>query len=211
MNNITIGITARNEKIGDTIYQIVSQNILKYIDNKANYIGLLTHTNNHIDIDVLKKCDAIIIGGGNNIYPYHYELVEYATNNNIPLLGICMGSQILGLTTQNNDESKLIKVNNHNKKNSTHKVNIEEGSILYRLFGKTISTNTRHDYALEKVNYPFKIIARSEDGVIEAIENTENGNYQLALQWHPEDMDNMEAIFIDFIRETLLRKINKSL
>lgn len=122
-----------------------------------------------------------------------------------------MGSQILGLTTQNNDESKLIKVNNHNKKNSTHKVNIEEGSILYRLFGKTITTNTRHDYALEKVNYPFKIIARSEDGVIEAIENTENGNYQLALQWHPEDMDNMEAIFIDFIRETLLRKINKSL
>ena len=67
MNNITIGITARNEKIGDTIYQIVSQNILKYIDNKANYIGLLTHTNNNIDIDILKKCDAIIIGGGNYI------------------------------------------------------------------------------------------------------------------------------------------------
>lgn len=210
MNNITIGITARNEKIGDTVYQIVSQNVLKYIENKANYIGLLTHTNMHIDIDILKKCDAIIICGGNNIYPYHYELVEYATNNNIPLLGICMGNQILGLSTLNKDESKLIKVNNHNKKNYFHKVNIEEGSILHRLFGNTINTNTRHDYALKEVNPPFKIIARSEDGVIEAIENTEKGNYQLAVQWHPEDMDNMEAIFIDFVRETLIRKISKS-
>jgi len=49
MDNITIGIVARDEKIGKTTYQVVSQNILKYLDNKCNYIGLITHSKDYIN------------------------------------------------------------------------------------------------------------------------------------------------------------------
>ena len=45
-------------------------------------------------------------------------------------------------------------------------------------------------------------IARSPDGVVEALERTD-GNYGLFVQWHPEAMVNnaehRDAIFSDFV------------
>lgn len=211
MDNITIGIVARDERIGKTTYQVVSQNILKYLDNKCNYIGLITHSKDYIDKELLEICDGIIIQGGSEISPYHYQIVNHCIKTKTPLLGICMGHQILGLYSNTKDEVSLIKVQNHNSENITHNINITPGTILHRLFGSNLTTNTRHNYALETVTKPFKVIAKSDDNVIEALEYTANGNYLLGVQWHPEDMNNMDNIFIDFTRAALLNKTNKNL
>ena len=45
MSNITIGLIARDDKINNTLIQIVTKNNLKYLHNKCNYIGILNYDN----------------------------------------------------------------------------------------------------------------------------------------------------------------------
>ena len=121
MNNVTIGIVARDEVLNNVNLQVVTKNNLKYIHNKCNYIAILNYDNSPIDTEVLKICDGIIIQGGSDIYPYHFQIVDYCFRHNIPILGICMGHQILGLYSNNsNSEDDLIKINNHYNKDKKH-------------------------------------------------------------------------------------------
>lgn len=207
MTNITIGIVARDEEINNTKMKIITKNNLKYIHNKCNYIGILNYDNSLIDTEILNICDGIIIQGGTNIYPYHFQILDYCIKNNIPVLGICMGCQIIGLYSNKiNNDKELIKINNHYNINNKHKINIKENSILHKIFGNSLEVNTRHLYALKEVKEPFKVTALSEDNVIEGVEYTKNNNLVIGVQFHPEDLDNTENLYNYFIKEILKRK-----
>lgn len=206
MNNITIGIIARDEILNNINLQVVTKNNLKYIHNKCNYIAILNYDNNLIDTEVLKLCNGIIIQGGSDIYPYHFQIVDYCFKNNIPILGICMGHQIIGLYSTNQNEDDLIKINNHYNKDKKHIINIKQGSNLYKIFGPHLEVNTRHLYALDKVKKPFKVSALSEDDVIEAIEYIDDNHFLLGVQFHPEDLKNTEPLYNYFLKEVFKRK-----
>ena len=207
MNNITIGIIGRDKIIDNCNYQVITKSNIKYLHNKCNYIGIINYNNNDsIDTDILDLCDGIIFQGGTDIYKYHYDILEYAINNNIPVLGICMGHQIIGLYSTSKNEDDLINVDNHNDIDMLHKININKNSVLYKLFGDSILVNSRHSYRLDKVNIPFIISAYSEDNVIEAIEYIDDNHFVLGIQWHPEDMNNMECLYNYFIKEVIKRK-----
>ena len=77
---------------------------------------------------------------------------------------------------------------------------------IYKLLGDTYSVNTRHIYAVKKVNKPFKITSISEDNIIESIEYIDNNNFILGVQFHPEDMNNTEKIYNYFLKEIIKRK-----
>ncbi len=207
MNNITIGIIARDEKINDTSMQIITKNNLKYLNNKCNYIGILNYDNSYIDTNILNKVDGIIFQGGSEIHPYHFQILDYAVKNNIPTLGICMGHQIIGLySIGSTDENDLIKVDNHYSKTKQHIIKTKKDSILNKVLGNTNKVNTRHLFALEKVEGPFKITALSEDNVIEGIEYVDNNHFIIGVQFHPEDLTNTEGLYNYFIKEILKRK-----
>ena len=149
----------------------------------------------------------IIFQGGSDIYHYHFQILNYAINNNIPVLGICMGHQIIGLYSQNTTNDKaLIKIPNHNNKEKTHDIKIKPNTILYKIFGPTLTVNSRHNEALSKVNYPFKVSAVSKDNVIEGIEYVDDNHFVLGVQFHPEDLDNTENLYNYFLKEVLKRK-----
>ena len=209
MRNITIGIIARDEEIGKTEMQIVTKNNLKYLNNKCNYIGILNYNNEYIDTNLLDICDGLIFQGGKNIYPYHFQILEYAINNNIPVLGICMGHQIIGLhSIESMSDSDLIKVDNHNDKKKLHQIKTTPNSFINRAIGNIESVNTRHEYALKEVKKPFKVTALSEDNVIEAIEFIDNKHFIIGVQFHPEDLDNTEKLYNIFLKEVIKRKKN---
>lgn len=210
MTNITIGIIGRDEEINNTKYQAITKNNLKYLHNKCNYIGILNYNNkDNINTNILDLCDGIIFQGGSTIYEYHFNILKYAIKKKIPVLGICMGHQIIGLYSNNQKEKDLIKINNHYMLNNTHKININKNSILYNLFSDQINVNSRHLYKLEKVTKPFIISAYSDDNTIEAIELVDKENFILGIQWHPEDMNNMSALYDTFINEIKIRKNKK--
>lgn len=207
MKNITIGIIARDEKIDNTTMQSITKNNLKYLHNKCNYIGILNYDNSLINTEILDLCDGIIIQGGKDIYPYHFQILEYCIKNNIPLLGICMGHQIIGLYSINsNNDNDLIQIDNHQIKNGNHIIHIEKNSIMYKIFGPTLKVNSRHSFAVKKVNLPFKVTSISEDNIIESIEYIDNNNFILGVQFHPEDLDNTENLYNYFLKEVLKRK-----
>lgn len=206
MNNITIGIIARDEILNNINLQVVTKNNLKYIHNKCNYIAILNYDNNLIDTEILKICNGIIIQGGNDIYPYHFQIVDYCLKNNIPILGICMGHQIIGLYSTTSNEDDLIKINNHYNKDKKHIIKIKENTTLHKIFGPTLEVNTRHLYALDKVKKPFKVSALSEDNIIEAIEYIDDNHFLLGIQFHPEDLKNTEPLYNYFLKEVFKRK-----
>lgn len=207
MTNITIGIIAKDKNIENQNFQVITKNILKHIHNKCNYIGILNYDNNYIDTEILDKVDGIIFQGGNDIYPYHFQILEYCINHNIPVLGICMGHQIIGLYSINSqNEDNLIKVDNHNDKKLTHIIKTKENSILNITMGETSTVNSRHDYALKEVKEPFKVTAVSEDNVIEGVEYVDDTHFVIGVQFHPEDLSNTENLYNYFIKEILRRK-----
>lgn len=164
-------------------------------------------------IEVISLCDGIILPGGHKWYEYDVFICDYAIENNIPLLGICMGMQLMGQI--DNIKSKLVVETNikkdttinHNQKDVqyVHKVNIDVNSFLGSILGESaIEVNSRHNYHIEHANL-FKVSAHSEDGLIEAIELPANV-FALGVQWHPERMieydKNAEKIFEKFINRT---------
>lgn len=206
MENITIGIIARDETINNTKVKVVTKNNLKYLNNLCDYIGIFSYDDENFNYEVLKLCDGIIIQGGSDIHKYHYKIIDYAINNNIPLLGICMGHQVVGLYSTNKEEKDLVKIDNHYKIGEQHLVNIDKNSNLYKIFKEKLYVNSRHLFKLNEVKQPFKIVARSDDDVIEAIEYIDDEHFILSVQWHPEDMDNMQGLYNYFLKEVIKRK-----
>ncbi len=207
MRNITIGIIARDEVLNNNNVQIITKNNIKYLNNKCNYIGILNYDNTPIDTKILDICDGIIFQGGSDIYPYHFQILEYCLNNNIPVLGICMGHQIIGLySIGSTSDTDLIKVEDHNNKEKKHLIKTVKDSFINKAIGDTPIVNTRHKEALKEVKDPFKVTAVSEDNIIEGIEYIDNNHFVVGVQFHPEDLDNTENLYNLFIKEVLKRK-----
>lgn len=57
-----------------------------------------------------------------------------------------------------------------------------------------------------KLKKPFKVTAVSNDNIIEAIEYIDDNNFILGVQFHPEDLNNTEALYNYFIEEIIKRK-----
>ncbi len=159
-------------------------------------------------IRVINLCDGIILQGGYYSYYYDEFVAKYCLDNDIPILGTCLGAQVLAAVDCNTSRMKnvaLINTKINHKQYDieyAHDININKESLLYRIIGKDrIKVNSRHKYSIVSLNNA-KIIAECEDGIIEAIEFPDN-KFALGVQWHPEDLfekdENMIKIFKSFI------------
>lgn len=129
-------------------------------------------------------CDGFILQGGSDYYQYDIEAIKYIYDKKMPLLGICLGMQTMGVVYG----ATLISVPNHNRPgvDYVHPVSIEEGSKLHGITETNrILVNSRHN---DMIINPSDIkVVGINDGVIEAIEK-EDVPFFLGVQWHPEDM-----------------------
>ncbi|MDO5569173.1 MAG: gamma-glutamyl-gamma-aminobutyrate hydrolase family protein [bacterium] len=194
-----VGIVTKNKIIDNQKHQLVSLPNLKYLNEVASTIGILTY-DNKINKEVIDLCNAIIFPGGSVIEPYYYDILEYAIKKHIPVLGICLGFQLICLYFNNNKNNILTEVINHNlPDNQTHEVNIINNTFLSFHLPPKLNVNSRHKYQIIKINNPLIISAYSNDNIIEAVEYITKDNFILGLQWHPEDMDNMQTIYDMFL------------
>lgn len=124
-------------------------------------------------------------------------LTRLAFNRQIPILGICRGCQVLtvaldGSVHQDIHEAMpnapLLKHSQDlPREYASHNVTLNEDSLINHIFGDegNLQVNSFHHQAVDEAGPHLCVSATSKDGVIEAIESTENKSI-IGVQWHPE-------------------------
>lgn len=193
-----------------------------------NYIDALTASNIPIKIIFSKNyedcqnCNLLLLTGGGDPDPSLYgeqnlfctdidnkrdelelKLINYFSENNFPILGICRGLQILNLAFGGSLQQNLQNNKIHSRCGSDfdkeHFVKIEKNSLLSQIYPKKIKVNSAHHQGIENLAPDFKISAISEDNIIEGIEHKFKKIH--AVQWHPERMNikDRKKIFAFFL------------
>ena len=165
----------------------------------------------------LIRADGIVIGGGEDVNPAMYGkpeylevcgevddfrdsiekvMIQFALLNDIPLLGICRGQQIINVVAGGSlipdlPTYKPGPIVHRDSSDIAHIIFAESGSWLSGLIGHdSVWVNSRHHQAVDEVSEKFHIAAYAPDGVIESIEirSEENHPFAIAVQWHPESL-----------------------
>jgi putative glutamine amidotransferase len=165
--------------------------------------------------------DGLVLPGGADIEPHRYgavarqdchltlmpeldevelTLAKWALADDLPLLAICRGIQVLnvacggtlwqdlqveGATREAHDR--------HPRDLLVHGLDIEPGTMLARAAGATrIQVNSLHHQAIREPGKGLRVVARSPDGLIEGVEASGH-RFAIGIQCHPEELSSKET------------------
>jgi putative glutamine amidotransferase len=162
---------------------------------------------------LLDRIDGLCLSGGPDIDPSaygadpdpslgptepeldHFEiaLARRACARGMPVLGICRGAQVLnvalGGTLHQNLPDLGTEVDHRQTLSGglvTHTVELDRDSRLARLLGQTsLEVNSFHHQATAKLGRRLRVVGRSADGTVEALERANDG-FVFGVQWHAE-------------------------
>ncbi|WP_028907830.1 membrane dipeptidase [Xylanibacter ruminicola] len=181
----------------------------------------------HVIVNTLEHIDALILSGGGDINPLwageepspklhginqerdlpELLIARLAYNRQIPMLGICRGIQTLatafgGKVAQDISDVATIKHSQDaDRSEPTHSVIIDEDSSLFDIYKSTkVMVNSFHHQAVAETGDKFRVIAKSLDGIIEAMESSEFKSI-LGVQWHPECLEEGLPLFQWLVNE----------
>lgn len=178
-------------------------------------------------VNTLDRIDALILSGGGDINPLfggdepsprlrginqkrdlpELMITRLAYNRQIPILGICRGIQALAIALGGKVAQDIsIQANvkhsqDADRAEQTHSIKIAEDSILYSLYGEEkIYVNSFHHQAVKDTGDKFRVVAKSSDGIIEAMESSEYKSI-IGVQWHPECLEDGMPLFRWLVEE----------
>lgn len=137
------------------------------------------------------------IGEGASAERDHWEitLIKAALADDIPVLGICRGMQLLNVAFGGSLHGNIagssalhppVPADRDEALSFRHQVAFEPGSLVSLTYGSTAKeANSLHHQAVNHVGSGLRVSGRSEDGVVEALELSE-ARWCLGVQWHPE-------------------------
>lgn len=177
-------------------------------------------------------CDGFLFCGGADITPllfgqepvngigetnialdiFQIRMMKKVLSTRKPVLAICRGIQILnvacGGTIYQDISLQPGAPLNHmqtssSRKDISHKVIVEPNTLLHRITGGVIYTNSYHHQTLEHLGTGLIASAHTSDHTVEAVEMPEHP-FVIGVQWHPEAMfrtvSSMRELFQRFIR-----------
>src|SRR3954451_472366 len=168
----------------------------------------------HIDA-LLDRFDAVCLSGGPDLDPAAYgdpvrhpelgptapsldafelALAGAALERGMPLLAICRGAQALNVACGGTLHQH---VPGHRQATSacepSHAVQIAARSRLAAIARtRTLEVNSFHHQAVDRIGAGLRVVARAEDGTIEAIEGA---GFVIGVQWHAETMAAHRGLF----------------
>lgn len=227
------------------------ENYIRWVHRLApevETVPLFHQADNHSSLD---SYDGLILTGGGDVHPRRYGIpdafqsvegvdeerdsfefaaVKKALEGSIPVLGICRGLQVVNVVLGGSLLPDIEKsgggYGNHRKQglqDRRHLIVIEPASRLLEIVGlQRGEVNSGHHQAADRIGEGLRVAARSQDGVIEALEwwNPDSLAFLLLVQWHPERMDDFDNPFsINILRRflsavegtTRLRKIDENI
>ena len=213
-----IGITGNYEdltcKLGRGYYQSV-------VEAGGVPVVIPPVADKHVIINTLEHIDALILSGGGDINPLwageepsprlhginqerdlpELLIARLAYNRQIPMLGICRGIQTLatafgGKVSQDICDVATVKHSQDaDRSEATHSVTIEQDSTLFNIYKEDkLMVNSFHHQAVAEAGDKFNVVAKSADGIIEAMESAEFKSI-LGVQWHPECLEEGLPLF----------------
>jgi putative glutamine amidotransferase len=121
------------------------------------------------------------------------HLIQYATYNNLPVLGICRGAQLMnvalgGSLYQHIGHFYSEETGNIRSVLPRKTIEIAEGSQLAATLGtRRTRVNALHDQSIRELGDQVIVCAREDSGVVQAIERCGHPFF-VGVQWHPEYM-----------------------
>jgi len=153
--------------------------------------------------------DGLVLGGGEDVAPELYRetpradlrdvnprrdaqelgLIAAARRRRAPILAICRGIQIVNVACGG---SLVQDIPSEMPSEVVHEIKVPKDAIAHTVTSSgarwlpagTLPVNSRHHQAIRALGAGLSAVARSEDGVIEAVE----AEGIAAVQWHPENM-----------------------
>lgn len=163
------------------------------------------------------SCDGLLLCGGGDLDPIRYAqenngcteidpqrdeaefaLAEAFLSAGKPILAICRGHQLLNVVLGGTLIQDLPAAQRpfHTRAEGTtedrvHPIRAVEGSVLRSLYGELFHVNSYHHQATDLLGQDLKVTARSESGIVEALEHKTLPI--LCVQFHPEKMTGKHA------------------
>lgn len=228
-----VGITpyldheGRIHRPGYYLYQSYTDVLVKY---GMTPVVLPIHTSSMTQAiieETLQHLDGVILSGGPDIdaslygeepeepgdierATYERHLFRRAVQQDIPVLGICLGLQTInvccgGTLHQHIPDSFPESTFDHDDGGDgyQHPVDIVPGTMFEKLVGeRAFEVNSFHHQAIKDLGPGLRIAGYSPDGVPEVVEWENPGrHFLLGVQWHPErqpDSDSSRLLFTAF-------------
>ncbi len=145
-----------------------------------------------------------------------FAVLEHALAEDKPVLAICYGIQSLnvflgGTLIQDIPAEVGAKIchspeedelpGGEEAPDAMHDVSIDSGQVLTLSGGTQAEVNSWHHQSVLDLGRGLRVTARAPDGVIEAVEWTENSNWVVGVQWHPE------RLTADLLAQSLFREL----
>lgn len=171
--------------------------------------------------EVLDRLDGLVLSGGEDVHPSHYgadaqegksydpsrdgfeiALALGARRRGLPVLAICRGLQVSNIAFGGSLIVDIPTSEHHQPVRGAdqqlavrHPITLADGSRLAALYGtRERIVNTIHHQSIDVPAPGLRPVAWAPDGVVEAVESTDDWPFW-AVQWHPEKMiDPDEAV-----------------
>jgi putative glutamine amidotransferase len=141
---------------------------------------------------------------------FEIELLRVAHKRRLPTLCICRGLQVANVAfggTLITDIPSLFDgpdavahnvpdANGRTKRGliPRHVVRIDSDSMLARIVGTAdLHTGARHHQAVDRCADELRVVASTDDGIVEALELRVASRFWLAVQWHPESTRDLDG------------------
>lgn len=220
----------QKDKKRTIILSKASSNYVEWIKD-YNTIILDAYSIKNTD-SILALADGIILTGGEDINPLEYndaanikfcgainfsrdtlerKLFDFAFKNKLPLIGVCRGMQMMnvasGGTLYGDIPSEIgTTVVHRNNGEVVHEIAIVDTcTLIFPIDTDTFMVNSWHHQALKDVSENLIVIARSFDGLPEAVVMKKSIHpFMIAVQFHPERLGKDNLIH-QKMRESLYR------
>lgn len=192
----------------------VNDNYIEAIKRCGGIPMLIPILNQEDTEEMLAGCSGLLLTGGGGLLPHVQKmkrlpslydqnpkrhqhdtmLAKLALQRRMPILGICRGLQVIneimkGTLQENIDEvTQEIHLQKTEAHMPCHSITISHESLLFECFKQEkISVNSFHSQAVKQAGAGLQVIAKSPDGIIEAVQGSDDP-FILGLQFHPEDL-----------------------
>ncbi|WP_097887632.1 gamma-glutamyl-gamma-aminobutyrate hydrolase family protein [Streptomyces sp. st140] len=156
--------------------------------------------------DTVAALDGLVIAGGADVEPARYgavadprtgppaherdawelELIRAAIDQQVPLLGICRGMQLLNVALGGTLIQHLEDHTGGLGVFGSHPVTPVTGTAYADAVPETAMVPAYHHQAVDRLGAGLLASAHAPDGTVEALELPDHASLVLGVQWHPE-------------------------